>query len=425
MRTLTESRFWRFFTFAALYFAQGVPWGFVGVAYVVFLADQGLDKAAIGTVISWAYLPWSFKLFAGPIIDRFPSKRFGRRRHFIVTAELLMGLTLFALPFFDPRRQLGLINAALFVHNSFAAVQDVATDGLAVDVLPEDERGKANAVMWAAKGAGSAVGGSLGLLLAKHMGWMTLFVGIAILVWAIMILVVMVRERPAGAASEHAAEARFDLRVLLRSLAFSTPLLGIAIALLTPAGYALLGTLFTVMMRKDLKLSSETISMLSLLDLPLSVGGALFGGFVADRIGPRKTMAAGMLGMAASFAVFSGTRQLWASIPFLVGFTVVSSLCQYAYNAASLGFFMTISNPAVGATQFAIYMAATNYTYSKTSEWGGRLAESVGLPRTFLIGAVIQLVTIALLPLCNPRLAEERFRKKDADAGETRAAAAG
>ena len=141
--------------------AQGVPWGFVGVAYVVFLSDQGLDKTTIGNVISWAYLPWLYKWTAGLFIDRFPSRRFGRRRHFILSAELLMGLALLALPFFDPKLHLAWINAALFAHNLFAAIQDVATDGLAVDVLPEHERGRANAVMWAAKGGGSALGGGL------------------------------------------------------------------------------------------------------------------------------------------------------------------------------------------------------------------------------------------------------------------------
>ena len=38
----------------------------------------------------------------------------------------------------------GLVGAILFAHNTFAAMQDVATDALAVDVLPADERGKAN-----------------------------------------------------------------------------------------------------------------------------------------------------------------------------------------------------------------------------------------------------------------------------------------
>lgn len=77
---LSESRLWRLITLSALYFAQGVPWGFIAVGYVVFLSDQHLDNAAIGDAIGLAYVPWSFKIFAGPFLDRVASTRFGRRR---------------------------------------------------------------------------------------------------------------------------------------------------------------------------------------------------------------------------------------------------------------------------------------------------------------------------------------------------------
>ncbi len=367
----------------------------------------------IGTVIASAYLPYSFKALAGPVVDRFPTRRFGRRRHFILTAQLLMGATFLALPMLDPHRHLGLIMAALIVHNSFVAIQDVATDGLAVDTLPADERGKANSIMWAAKAGGTAAGGSIGVVLAKHVGWTTLFVSIAVLVWAIMLFVLFVRERPAGPSSEEAARERLDFRVLWRSFAFATPLFAIAIALFTPAGYALAGAVLTPTLRSDVKLSEEAIGTLTFLDTPLGIGGALLGGFLADRVGPRKTMAAFMAGLALSLAIFAATRPWWSSMVLLVAFTILSSISQYAYNAASLGFFMTLSNPLAGATQFAVYMAATNFTYSLTAKAGGWMADNWGVPRTFAIAAVIQLVTIAFLPFCDPSVAEARFRRSN------------
>ena len=48
----------RFATFGALYFAQGVPWGFIAVGFVVFLTDLGLDNTAMGSALGLAYLPW-------------------------------------------------------------------------------------------------------------------------------------------------------------------------------------------------------------------------------------------------------------------------------------------------------------------------------------------------------------------------------
>jgi PAT family beta-lactamase induction signal transducer AmpG len=412
VKALTESKQLRYTTFAALYFAQGLPWGLVTVAYVVFLADHGLSKTDIGQTVGLLYLPWSLKPFVGPLIDRFPTRRFGRRRHFIVAAELLMGATLLLIPSLDPRSDLFLINVALVIHNAFAAIQDVATDGLAVDVLPAEERGKANSVMWAAKGGGTAAGGSLCVLLAKHVGWTALFVGIAVLIWSIMLLVIFIRERPPGPEAERAAEQRFQLRVLWRSFAFGAPLVGLAIAMFTVVGYSLIGTVYTVLLRSDLKLSSENIAILTGIDTPLSIGGALLGGLCADRFGPRKTMGVFMAGVGLALLAFAATRHLWPSMSFQIGWTIGFSLCQYAFNAASLGFFMTLSNPAVGATQFAVYMASTNLTYGWTATAGGRLADTLGVATTFAIAGAVQIASVAILPFCDQRAAEARFRRE-------------
>jgi PAT family beta-lactamase induction signal transducer AmpG len=416
VKALTESKSLRYTTFAALYFAQGLPWGLVTVAYVVFLADHGLSKTDIGQTMGLLYLPWSLKPLVGPLIDRFPTRRFGRRRHFIVAAELLMGATLLLIPSLDPRTDLFLINVALVVHNAFGAIQDVATDGLAVDVLPVEERGKANSVMWAAKGAGSAAGGSLCVLLAKYVGWMVLFVGIAALVWSIMLLVIFVRERPPGPEAERAAEQRMELRVLWRSFAFAAPLVGVAIAMLTPLGYALIGTVYTVLLRSDLKLSSENIAILTGMDTPLGIGGALLGGLCADRFGQRKTMGTFIVGLGLTLLVFAATPSLWPSMSFQIGWTIGFSLCQYAFTAASLGFFMTLSNPAVGATQFAVFMACTNLTYGWTAKAGGWLADNVGIAQTFAIAGVVQIASVLILPFCDQRGAEARFRREAGEA---------
>ena len=134
--SLTESRFLRFLSFAALYFAQGIPWGFVAEGYVVFLTDQGLDNTAVGGAMALAYMPWAFKIIWGPLIDRFPSARFGRRRPYIIGAEFLMGATMLVLLAINPKSGLNIVGAVLFLHNTFAALQDVAVDALAVLDIP-------------------------------------------------------------------------------------------------------------------------------------------------------------------------------------------------------------------------------------------------------------------------------------------------
>src|SRR5690606_25596922 len=125
------------------------------------------------------------------------------------------------------------------------------------------------------------------------------------------------------------------------------------------------------LMRKDLAFSEEAIGLISGTIAPLvGVGGALLGGFVADKVSVRKTMGACMAVVSLALGVFAAMPGHWSDLTFLIAFNVVASGAFSAFSAASLAFYMTLSNPAIGATQFSLYMAATNLTYAWTSAVG-------------------------------------------------------
>ena len=97
MYTLTTNKKLRLATLCILYFAQGFPWGFMLTALISFLASKGLTMVESGQLAAMAYLPWTFKLFWGPIIDSFTYRAMGRRRPWILFAQLGMALTLIAM----------------------------------------------------------------------------------------------------------------------------------------------------------------------------------------------------------------------------------------------------------------------------------------------------------------------------------------
>ena len=378
-----------------LYLAQGIPWGFLAGGYRVFLIDRGLNNEAIGTVMQVAYLPWTFKVFFGPLLDRYRGGPFGRRRPFIVFAEIMMGLPLLALAAVDPGR-LGVINVVLFVHNTFAALQDVAVDGLAVDILPVNERGRANSIMWAAKTVGVMLG-SGGAVLAKHIGWHATFISMALPVWVIMLAPLLVRERPRSEDAQLAQEGkRLNLKELVRTLRFVPALAGFLIGFCAPAGVAMVGTFTTRLYRKDLGLSEEALWLLSSVDAPAGVVGSLLGGALADRLGARRIMGGSMLVIGLVMAAFASLQGLWPHYGFLVAYQATVQLAFCTYSAAALGFFMTLSNPALGATHFTAYMAMTNLCYAFTARYGGWLADHLGYARAILIAAGVQLGSILL-----------------------------
>ena len=102
----------RFATVMLLYFAQGIPRGLLQVAMPAWLASQGLSAAAIASYLAVVILPWVFKLFTGPVMDRFQYPTMGLRRPWVLGAQLGMSLSLCLLTAVtDPIAQFGLLTA--------------------------------------------------------------------------------------------------------------------------------------------------------------------------------------------------------------------------------------------------------------------------------------------------------------------------
>ena len=158
--TLVESRRKRLTILCALYLAQGIPWGFMDITLVNYLIDSGIEVGKAAKVASFILLPWAFKLIWAPLIDTMTIRSMGRRRSWIIGAQLMMALTLIGILMVpDITKDLTMLGWMFFTHNIFASLQDVATDALAVDILPDEEQGQANGMMWACKLVGYGGGG--------------------------------------------------------------------------------------------------------------------------------------------------------------------------------------------------------------------------------------------------------------------------
>ena len=80
-------RFGRLGILWTLYFVQGLPFGFQATALPVYLRSAGMTLAGVGLATALA-LPWSLKILWAPLVDRYGSARFGRRRSWILPLQL-------------------------------------------------------------------------------------------------------------------------------------------------------------------------------------------------------------------------------------------------------------------------------------------------------------------------------------------------
>ena len=169
----------------SLYFSQGLPSGFLAHALPALMRDQGVALQYIG-LLKLLALPWALKFLWAPYVDQF-----GVYRLWVVLMQLLLASILFFASFstqaalFGPYILLFLLGVVLV--NSFAATQDIATDGLAVKLLAEKWRGLGNSVQVAGFKLGMILSGSLLLVGVDQLGWSLSFRLLAILLVLLLI----------------------------------------------------------------------------------------------------------------------------------------------------------------------------------------------------------------------------------------------
>ncbi len=393
----------RLFLFAGLYFAQGVPWGFFTVAIMLRLAGLGLGPAALGEIGSIAWLPWVAKPLLGPLVDCVSFGRFGRRRPTILISESGMALSLFALSFADPVTSLPLFGALLFVHNLFAAAQDVGTDALAIDTLPADERGRANGFMSAGKFAGVLVGGQGLLFVARLAGWRAAYLVAIVLLLVPALLVLSAREsegRPASPRLVHDVLRLFSRRLVLVAALF---------AIVVDASDSLIFPLVYPLFTQELHFSEQQVATLSTVGSAVAALAAIAGGALSDRLGRRRAVLLGCLGVAAFDIAFMLSRGMWGSYAFQLGFTAASAVASGVVYASLLALFMDLTHPRLAATHFQVSMALLGARGVWGGRLGGRLAERVGPATMFGLGAVVEVLPLGLLLLLDPRKAKASF----------------
>src|SRR6188768_3666015 len=154
---LSEHTSLRYFNFIVLYFAQGIPEVMVLFGIPAWMAMNGKTPGQIGAFVAAFGLPWSFKIIVAPLMDRFSYLPMGRRRPWVIFGQLGLMASFIAMAFVpDPLNNLDLFMAAGFAVGFFGAFQDVATDGMAIDIVPISQQARANGFMWGSKIMGTS-----------------------------------------------------------------------------------------------------------------------------------------------------------------------------------------------------------------------------------------------------------------------------
>ena len=441
MPDLLATRWGRLTAFFFLYLTEGIPLGFTATAVATQMRRQGLSPAEIGAFVGLLYAPWAWKWLVAPAVDLVYSKRFGRRRGWIVIMQCLMVCGLLASINIDYTADLKLYTAIILLVNIFGATQDVAIDALACATLKKSERGTANGLMFAGAYLGNALGGAGVLFLSAVIGFANagyLAIG-AILVVTIFVSIPLREPKTDEAIEDEAPDGVGRVKAIANEIStyavqvfqmFRTSRSAMFAGLLAllPFGALSLSLALGANLAVEFGMSDTEIAKLALVAAVVSAGGCVVGGFLSDRFGRRKMLVMYVVGMAVPplvLAAYMYSEGYIAPIdPRMENRPAIPAILIPVFWFTSIGFavfqglmfgtrtamFMDVVKPKWAATQFTAYMSLLNVTIWYSATWQGWAIEKHGYPATLAADAVFGLCCIALLPFVKPlrRLAESQ-----------------
>ena len=416
-KSLVESYQSRVITLCVLYIAQGLPWAFITVTFVTFLAVEGVSAGMIAKLLLVGTLPWTFKFLWGPVIDRYQYRPMGRRRPWILFAEAGMILTLSLILFIpDPTTNLNAVVGIFLVYNVFTSLQDVSTDALAVDVLRPDEFEKVNSYMFSSKLVGGMIGGA-------GLGTIIGFVGIkgAILLQIpilllIMMVPLMMTERPGdirfpwnksdvGLWSDEQKVERNFVQILSNiRTAFSlrSAQLGVVLSLSKSLSYFLVPVL-PILFVQELGWSEEGFNATKggLLVIVLMLG-YIVGGQLGKRFGGKSIIIYSTLALVIISIIWGFTESMWENRMFLVTIWSMHTFCQGMVYINIFSLMMKVTWPEVGGTQYTAYMAMMNLSavigYALTEP----LSQRFDYSSLIICGAILESIIILCVMFIDP-----------------------
>ena len=192
--------------------SSGMPLGWVFNALQFLLVDLGVPKRSIG-LLSGVSVPWTLKFLWSPLVDRYALPWPGRRRSWVILAQLALALTFGGLAAFAWRalaaREAGapLASAPLLVGLLALAVaflgatQDIAYDAYSVEFLRPEEHAAAAGTRAIYYRLGMLLAGAVAVSLTDWLGWplVLLLTGAGFLAFVGVVLVSPEPERPTAA----------------------------------------------------------------------------------------------------------------------------------------------------------------------------------------------------------------------------------
>ena len=366
-------------------FSSGLPFLLIGNTLSYWLGDVHVNLALIG-YLSWVGLAYSLKFVWGAVVDNIAAPvfgRLGRRRGWMVWAQIGIAAGLAGMAASDPKAQLAALTGFALLTAFSAATQDVVIDAWRIEAARDSEELD---LLTASYKLGYQIAAiltaSVILLMAGAIGWAAsygVFAG-AVLIGLVATLFAHEPIR-ADAALDRKARMGFNPMRLLDAI--SGPFIAFfrqwgpaaLLILLTVSAYHLSDYLRGPVINPfyvQVGLHKGMVAGVRLaVGLPFTLLGIAAGGVFAARFGHMPALLLGALLQPFAVAAFAVLAVTGPSLPVFAGLMAFDDFTMNFAGVALIAYMSTLTQLGYTATQYALLTSALAWSGKLLKGWSG------------------------------------------------------
>lgn len=407
-------------------FSAGLPFLLVFSTLSGWLRDVGIERTTIG-FISWIGITYSIKVFWAPVVDRIAlpllTSLLGKRRSWMLIAQLVIGGGLIGMALIDPTLNIELLACFALVVAFGSATQDITIDAYRIEAVDLEYQGAMAASYVFGYRVALLVAGAGAFYIAEIQSWSFAYICMAAFM-AVGVTTTLIISEPQHNINEniHHLELRLEQSIginnkgsLLQRLtawfvdAVISPFVEffqrtgwMAVAILMLIGAYKLSDITMGVMANPFYLDQgfskiEIANITKIFGFFMTIFGAALGGIFVIRFGVLKPLLVGAILIFLTNLLFVLLAISDASVIKLALVISADNLSGGFASSAFIAYLSSLTNKAYTATQYALFSSLMTLPAKIIGGFSGYVVDMAGYPLFFLYAGMLGLPAIALV----------------------------
>ncbi len=376
-------------------FACGLPLLLTITVLQAWMQDEGVDLAVIG-MMALVGLPYTLKFLWAPFLDRFTLPFLGRRRGWLLVAQLALILAIAGLGFTNPGEKPWMVAFAAFIVTFFSASQDIVVDAYRREDLVDEELGLGSSLYVNGYRVGMLLASGGGLILADSLPFPFVYLIMAACMLPGVLTTLLAPEPEIHVETPRTLKAAvFDplIDYFRRREAFWI----LAFILFYKIGDTMASAM-TIPFYMDIGFTKSQIgAVVKVFGFWATIAGSLIGGVLMLRLKINRSLWIFGFLQAVSTACFAILARIGSSVSVLSGVIAFENLSSGMGTAAFVAFMASITNKKFTATQYALLSSLMGVPRVLASAPTGFLAKKLGWESFFVACAFMAVPGLLLI----------------------------